>query len=115
MTRTHPPRLATWLLKRFGFSRYTQAILGDLTECYRRRQSTIWYWKQVASAIIGSCWRGVRGYLDQLNSGSADWQCGPRSRCFEQPSYSFPVAMRPEAVHPECCCAAAFRTDDDAS
>src|SRR5438132_10592765 len=65
MTPTHPPRLATWLLKHFGFSRHTQAILGDLTECYRRRQSTIWYWKQVASAIIGSCWRGVRGYLDQ--------------------------------------------------
>src|SRR5439155_12551414 len=65
MTRTHPPRLATWLLKRFGFSRYTQAILGDLTECYRRRQSTLWYWRQVAIAIIGSRWREVRDYLDQ--------------------------------------------------
>ena len=65
MTRTHPPRLATWLLKHFGFSRHTQAILGDLTECYRRRQSTLWYWRQVAIAIIGSRWREVRDYLDQ--------------------------------------------------
>ncbi len=65
MTPTHPPRLATWLLKRFGFSRYTQTILGDLTESYQSRQTTLWYWKQVAIAIIGSRWREVRSHIDQ--------------------------------------------------
>ena len=65
MTPTHPPRLATWLLKRFGFSRYTQTILGDLTESYQSRQTTLWYWKQVAIALIGSRWREVRSHIDQ--------------------------------------------------
>ena len=54
-----------WLLKRCGFSRYTQSILGDLTESYQSRQSTLWYGRQVAIAIVGSRWRGVRGHLDQ--------------------------------------------------
>jgi len=65
VTPSQPPRLAMWLLKRFGFSRYTQSILGDLTESYQSRQSTLWYWRQVAIAIVGSRSRGVRGHIDQ--------------------------------------------------
>ena len=52
-------------MKRFGFSRYTQTIVGDLTESYQSRQTTLWYWKQVAIAIIGSRWREVRSHIDQ--------------------------------------------------
>ena len=65
MRSNQPPAVATWLLKQFGCSPQNEAILGDLTECYRRRQSTLWYWRQVAIAIIGSRWREVRDYLDQ--------------------------------------------------
>jgi len=52
MPRTRPPRLATWLLKRFGKESTTEAILGDLTERFETGKSRWWYWKQVAIAAV---------------------------------------------------------------
>jgi hypothetical protein len=43
-----PPRLATWLLHRFGVH---ESLIGDAIEQYDRRRSRRWYWKQVAVAV----------------------------------------------------------------
>jgi hypothetical protein len=50
-----PPRLATWLLKHFGCSPNTDAVIGDLDERFRDGRSRIWYWKQVLVGLaVGS-------------------------------------------------------------
>jgi hypothetical protein len=43
-----PPRLATWLLERFGTS---ESIVGDLVERYSVKRSPAWFWRQVLIAI----------------------------------------------------------------
>ena len=45
------PRLATWLLIRFGSGPHGEAIAGDLMEQYAAHPSRWWYWRQVFSAI----------------------------------------------------------------
>ena len=49
MTDMKPPALATWILKRVA--RRNDALVGDLFEEYGRRRSTIWYWRQVLTAV----------------------------------------------------------------
>ena len=50
MTEKQPPVLATWLLKRAA--RGNEALVGDLLEEYRRRRSTLWYWRQVLTTVV---------------------------------------------------------------
>ena len=61
MTIHQPPRLATWILKRFGATIIQEALVGDLLEAYQTRRSPFWYWGQVVAAIgVGACrdiWR----------------------------------------------------------
>jgi len=45
------PRVATWLLVRFSSGPQGEAIAGDLLEQYATRNSRVWYWRQVLSAI----------------------------------------------------------------
>jgi hypothetical protein len=54
MRASDPPRLALWLLKRFGCSPNNAAIIGDLDERYRTGRSHVWYWKQAVKAIAVS-------------------------------------------------------------
>jgi preprotein translocase subunit SecY len=49
MTKRPPPILATWILKRFGDG--NEALIGDLIEEHGRRQSSLWYWRQVLIAV----------------------------------------------------------------
>jgi hypothetical protein len=46
----NPPSLPTWLLRTFGSGPTVEALLGDLSEEYRNRRSTRWFWRQ---ALIG--------------------------------------------------------------
>jgi preprotein translocase subunit SecY len=50
MTRTVPPVVATWLLKRVA--RGNEALIGDLLEEYGRRGSAVWYWRQVLTTVL---------------------------------------------------------------
>lgn len=50
MTTVHPPRLAMWLLDRFG--RDDEGLTGDLVEELDRGRSRAWFWRQVAAAVI---------------------------------------------------------------
>lgn len=52
MTSIHPPRMATWLLRRFSAGPHAEAIAGDLLEQYQSIRSPLWYWRQVLSAVI---------------------------------------------------------------
>jgi len=56
MTMHRPPRLATWILKRFGSTIIKDALVGDLFEAYQTRPSPFWYWREVGAAIgVGTC------------------------------------------------------------
>lgn len=50
MTFRRPPATASWFL--LHLSDPDEGLLGDLIEEYQRRQSPIWYWRQVAIAIV---------------------------------------------------------------
>jgi hypothetical protein len=52
MMRRHPPRIATWLLQRLGAGRHGESLEGDLIEQYAQGRSRLWYWRQVAMAIV---------------------------------------------------------------
>ena len=52
MMRGHPPRAATWLLRRFAAGRHSESLEGDLIEQYAQGRSQLWYWRQVATAIL---------------------------------------------------------------
>ena len=52
MTGMRPPVLATWLLKHAA--RRNDALVGDLFEEHRRRRSSVWYWREVLTAVVVS-------------------------------------------------------------
>jgi len=62
MTSKQPPRIATWLLKRFGSGPNKDAVLGDLSERYLQNDSAMWYWRQAIKAIPVSFFREIQGY-----------------------------------------------------
>jgi hypothetical protein len=52
MTRGPPPRVATWLLQRLAAGWHSESLEGDLIEQYAQGRSRLWYWRQVAMAIV---------------------------------------------------------------
>ena len=50
MTDMRPPAIATWILRHVA--RSGEALIGDLLEEHRRRQSAAWYWRQVLTAVV---------------------------------------------------------------
>jgi hypothetical protein len=62
MTPKHPPRVATWMLKHFGSGPNNDAVLGDLAEQYRQKDSAMWYWRQAMKAIPVSFFKEIRGH-----------------------------------------------------
>ena len=48
----NPPRLATWLLQRWGSGPQRDSLVGDLIERYQQGRSPAWYWRQVLRALI---------------------------------------------------------------
>jgi hypothetical protein len=57
MTLERPPVTASWIL--VHFSDADEGLIGDLFEEYLRRGSALWYWRQVAIAIVVGFVRGV--------------------------------------------------------
>ncbi len=62
MTAKQPPRIAAWMLKHFGSGPDTDAVLGDLSEQYLKKDSAMWYWRQAMSGIAVSFVREIRGH-----------------------------------------------------
>jgi hypothetical protein len=52
MMRGHPPQVATWLLRRLAVGWHSESLEGDLIEQYAQGRSRLWYWRQVAMAIV---------------------------------------------------------------
>jgi hypothetical protein len=52
MNPRHPPRLANWLLNRFGVFRENPPLAGDLLEEFRSGRSAAWYWRQTLIVIF---------------------------------------------------------------
>ena len=52
MIRRNPPRVATWLLNRLGAGRHRESMAGDLIEQYAHGRSRLWYWRQIAVALL---------------------------------------------------------------
>ena len=50
MTRSNPPRLAAALLRRFLYD--NEPLIGDLLERFEVRQSRLWFWREVLTAIV---------------------------------------------------------------
>jgi hypothetical protein len=59
-TSSQPPRLATWLVKRFGVAVCTDPLIGDLLEEFIRGRSRLWYWKQALRAIVIGVYQDIR-------------------------------------------------------
>ena len=62
MSAKRPPKIATWLLLNLSCHPDDEAILGDLTEAFEKRQSLLWYWRQVFIAILNSFVRETWGH-----------------------------------------------------
>lgn len=59
MTRTEPPRIATWLLAHCTPGARNEALAGDLLEEFRHGRSRGWYSRQVLAAIAIACLREI--------------------------------------------------------
>ncbi len=59
MQRTPPP-LALWLLRRWGSAYHRDSLEGDLMEQYQEGRGRLWYWRQVAAAILIAQRRFIR-------------------------------------------------------
>jgi hypothetical protein len=47
-----PPKVASWLLRSLGCSRNNEAMLGDIQEQFVAGKSRLWFWLEVAVAIV---------------------------------------------------------------
>ena len=62
MTPKQPPRIATWMLKRFGSGPDIETLLGDLAEQYEQDSSAIRYRRQAMKAIPVTFFRDIRAH-----------------------------------------------------
>jgi hypothetical protein len=52
MSKTRPPGLAAWLLRRFRPDQAGDIIAGDLLEHFQQGRSRLWYWREALVAIL---------------------------------------------------------------
>jgi hypothetical protein len=71
MENMKPPRIGTWLLQRFASN---DALVGDLTEEYRRGRSAPWYWRQVLTAMAMVSFKELGGHkLNAVRAIATGW------------------------------------------
>jgi hypothetical protein len=54
-----PPKLAMYLLNRFGSPYHRESLAGDLIEQFQSGRSTRWLWGQVLAAILAARMRAI--------------------------------------------------------
>jgi hypothetical protein len=52
MNMSAPPKLALYLLDRFGPRYHREALAGDLIEQFQRNGSAAWVWREVLWAVL---------------------------------------------------------------
>ena len=60
MRPAKPPRLARWLLERFGTASRLHSLIGDLAEEYANGRSGAWYWQQALGTVALDFLRALR-------------------------------------------------------
>ena len=55
-----PPKIALWLLKRWGSPYHSESLAGDLIEQYQEGRSRAWCWRQVTAAVAIARARFIR-------------------------------------------------------
>jgi ferric-dicitrate binding protein FerR (iron transport regulator) len=60
--RADPPRLARWLLERFGTASRLNSLVGDLAEEYANGRSEAWYWEQALGTVAFDFLRSLRAH-----------------------------------------------------
>jgi hypothetical protein len=60
MSERLPPKIAAWLLRKWGSRYHAESLAGDLIEQYREGRSRAWYWKQAAAAVSVAQARAIR-------------------------------------------------------
>jgi hypothetical protein len=60
MTARMPPRLASWVLDRFGLRYRSESLAGDLFEEYQLGHGRLWYWQQVLAAVVAARTHPIR-------------------------------------------------------
>jgi len=68
-----PPRLANWLLNRFGFARQNPPLAGDLLEEFRNDRSAAWFWRQTLVVILRGLARNARLVWRPLTGTVIGW------------------------------------------
>jgi hypothetical protein len=76
MSPCKPPRLATWLLNRFGFVRQNPPLVGDLLEEFRAGRSTAWFWRQTLIVILTGFAGNARRFRRLLVARLIGWATG---------------------------------------
>ena len=72
MSTSHPPRLASALLRWMGPR--DEALIGDLLEAYQGGKTDRWYWRQVLVAIVVGARDAVRSHpLPALRAIALGW------------------------------------------
>jgi hypothetical protein len=66
VTNTIPPRIATWLLERFGPGYRNESLVGDILEEYQQGRTRGWYWRQTLVAICIGRAASLRRVLPRL-------------------------------------------------
>ena len=73
MSPRKPPRLATWLLNRFGVAHQNPPLVGDLLEEFRAGRSAAWYWRQTLIVILTGFARNARRFRGLLVARLIGW------------------------------------------
>lgn len=60
MSERLPPKIATWVLRKWGSRYHAESLAGDMIEQYREGRSRAWYWKQAAAAVSVAQARAIR-------------------------------------------------------
>jgi hypothetical protein len=68
-----PPRLANWLLDRFGLARQNPPLAGDLLEEFRSGRSTAWFWRQTLVVILTGLVQNARQFKRPFIAGIIGW------------------------------------------
>jgi hypothetical protein len=61
MSERVPPKIAEWLLRKWGTHYRAESLAGDLVEQYWEGRSRAWYWRQVVAAVSVAQARAIRG------------------------------------------------------
>ena len=64
--RSHPPALATWLLRHLIPRRNREVLAGDLFESFSQGHSASWFWRQVLTALLVGASRELSARWPQI-------------------------------------------------